>query len=165
MKAALRGRAHVVIWFAVAVLVFLLGVGISGHFAFNRLWLGVALFVSFFWGFRSTILYTRDPVEEPPEEKQGPYVWRAWQPTLSVFLVAAYQFIFNFVGSVLGWLALYLLLKRTAYLTRCENLASADFVLSVFALLGLTGHLPEALYGVVVSIGKLAEKATDKLTS
>jgi len=80
------------------------------------------------------------------------------------FFMLSYQFIFNFVGSLAGWVCFYVLLSRTQHnLPNFNNIGIVDFVLFVLSLLGLTGHLPQTTYGLVVSIGKFAEAGTQKL--
>lgn len=73
-----------------------------------------------------------------------------------------YQFIFNFVGSFLGWCCVYLLLIRIQpCLLRTFDLT--DFILFLFSFLGITGHLPQSVYGLVRSLERLAEIVSNKL--
>jgi hypothetical protein len=40
-----------------------------------------------------------------------------------------------------------------------------DFLILFFTYLGLTGHLPQSIYGLVLSFAKLAESIVKKLTN
>ena len=105
-------------------------------------WLCLAIIMSVFWGIRGTILFA----------KSRNFWWKS------------YQFIFNFVGSFAGWFCFYaLLIKSQNNITTFRGFGGSDFVLFILSLIGLTGHLPQALYGFVESFSKIAEKATEKL--
>lgn len=70
-----------------------------------------------------------------------------------------YQFWFNFTGSIVGWLALAIEVKRV--LPQLETdaapiLSWVDAVLSLIAFGGVTGHLPMATMGIFVSTSRAA---------
>ena len=44
-----------------------------------------------------------------------------------------------------------------------QGFTVGDIVLFFISLLGLTGHLPQSVYGVVESFSKIGEIATQKL--
>ena len=72
-----------------------------------------------------------------------------------------YQFNFNFVGSFAGWCCFYILGNR--YLNPDINLGSTDLILFFLVLLGLTGHLPQTLFGIVNAFARLGEIAVGRL--
>ncbi len=78
-----------------------------------------------------------------------------------------YIFIFHFLGSFTGWVLLYGLVLRleSLYPSSMNQLKLVDFLLLLFAFLGLTGHLPQSMYGLVLSFSKLVESMVKKLTS
>jgi len=105
-------------------------------------WLFLAIIMSLFWGIRGIILFA----------KSRNFWWKS------------YQFIFNFVGSFAGWFCFYaLLIKAQNNITTFLEFDGSDFILFIISLLGLTGHLPQTLYGFVESFSKIAEKTTEKL--
>lgn len=106
-----------------------------------KYWLLSAIVMSLFWGIRSTILFG---------EKK--------------FWMMSYQFLFNFIGSFAGWFCFVALLTRVQdYLPSFVGFTSGDIVLFFTSLLGLTGHLPQATYGIVQGFAELGKKVADKL--
>jgi hypothetical protein len=98
--------------------------------------------MSLYWGIRAVVLF----------EKSRGFWWQS------------YQFIFNFIGSFGGWCCLYVLLIRVQnFKGEFQSVSGGDIFLFLVSLLGLTGHLPQSVYGTVESFSKIAEKATDKL--
>ncbi len=119
---------------------------------------------SLYWGIRSVILFTTDSLSRVDEQKQKLYFLRRKFPGIGTFLIGSYQFIFNFVGSFAGWVCFYVLLVRI----QARSLGSLDFtggdvLLFFVSLLGLSGHLPQILYGLVESVGELGNKAIEKM--
>ena len=115
-------------------------------------WIVAAIIMSFFWGIRSGFLFTPD--------KSGRY------PRIRRFFICSYQFIFNFVGSMAGWCCFYALTVRVqSRLPDLRGFNFGDVLLFIFALLGLTGHLPQVISGFVASFGKLAEAAMKKISN
>jgi len=111
-------------------------------------WLSIAIIMSIFWGIRGMVLFTQ-------RESWTDYVF--WW---------SYQFIFNSVGSMAGWCCFYILAVRAQNkLPELQDFSLGDFLLFIFALLGLTGHLPQVIYGFVESFGKLAEAAMKRISS
>jgi len=118
---------------------------------FISYWLIIAVLMSIFWGTR--VLHASLLVD-----------WRKQMSRLGYFYEISYQFIFHFVGSFAGWTCFYFLLIRTQNkVSEPTNFDMSDFILFLFSILGLTGHLPQTLYGLVVSIGKFAEAGTSKI--
>ena len=86
-------------------------------------------------------------------------------PQLGTFFIWSYQFIFNFVGSMAGWACFYALIVRVhACYPGMKGFNLGDIVLFIFSVMGLTGHLPQAFYGIVESFGALASAAAKKIS-
>ena len=106
-------------------------------------WFWLALTMSFYWGIRAVILFTKD---------------RNWH-------WKSYQFIFNFIGSFASWCCFYILLVRTQNnMPSFQAVTSGDMVLFIMSLLGLTGHLPQVIYGLVEGFIEVGKKAVEKLS-
>lgn len=106
-------------------------------------WFWLALIMSFYWGIRAVQLFTNN------------LNWH-WK---------VYQFVFNFIGSFAGWCCFYVLLVRTQNnFPSFQSLALSDVILFVISLLGLTGHLPEVIYGFVKGLEEITRKAFEKLS-
>lgn len=104
-------------------------------------WLIIAILMSFFWGIRGLILFG-----------QKKFWWQS------------YHFLFNFVGSFAGWCCFLALLTRVqSHLPAFSGFTAGDIVLFFTSLLGLTGHLPEATYGVVLGFTEVGKKVSEKL--
>lgn len=116
-------------------------------------WLILALIMSLFWGISRAYLdyYSRRLWPEPGGRIKILLNW------------STYQFIFNFTGSFLGWCCLYILIMR-AQRNISMNFDLTDLVLFIISFLGLTGHLPQSLYGLVESLGRLADVVANKLS-
>jgi hypothetical protein len=111
-------------------------------------WLLLASLSSIFWGVRSAYLF-------------GTKAASCW----TSFFVRSYQFIFNFVGSFAGWCCLYVLLLRINNVALAtHDFTGGDVLLFLLSLFGLTGHLPQATYGLVQAVESLAQKAIEKMT-
>ena len=71
-----------------------------------------------------------------------------------------YLFWFNFVGSLLGWLVLWVILFK---ILRCIDSACqaeiniGDFILVLVAFAGITGHLPMATMGIFTGLGNISK--------
>ena len=76
-----------------------------------------------------------------------------------------YQFTFNFIGSFAGWCCTYVLASRAkAVLASPQGVfGSGDFVLFLLSFLGVTGHLPQSMAGILESIGRIGETVTKKV--
>jgi hypothetical protein len=144
----------------------------------GKTWTFVALVLSIFWGLRA-VFYNDKYIYKKEKNISGQIdIYRNGE-TVSVnklhhFLVnQSYEFIFHFIGSMAGWICFTVLLIRLRdelypiILPGCHQLSGFninDLLLFVFALLGLTGHLPQAFYGFVKSFGKLAESVANKIS-
>ena len=74
-----------------------------------------------------------------------------------------YQFTANFVGSLAGWCCVYALAVRATAAPDLRSLNGGDALLFLFSLLGVTGHLTQALVGLVNAIevlGTIAKKVS-----
>ena len=118
---------------------------------FIRFWIPFAIIMSLFWGIRGLHMSLRE-------------AWKESFSKLGYFFWLSYQLIFNFIGSFAGWICFYILLVRTqSKLPDFTVFGWSDFILFLLSILGLTGHFPQTLYGLVVSIGKFAEAGTAKV--
>lgn len=125
-------------------------------------WFGLAIAMSLFWGLRSAFLMTEKPHHGVTK---GRFIWADACPCLGIFFIASYQFLFNFIGSMAGWGCLHVLLVRVRTQTDLfGNIGAVDFFLFLFSVIGLTGHLPQTLYGFVVSVGKVGESLVNAAT-
>ena len=128
-------------------------------------WLFLALGSSLYWGARSLFLFTRDPQPQLLSERPNRiYFLRRQCPCLGTFFIASYQFTYNFVGSMVGWCCLYVLLIRVQPLQTTTVLGSGNLALLFLAFLGVTGHLPQATYGLVGSFGRVGEAIINKVS-
>jgi len=74
-----------------------------------------------------------------------------------------HQFWFNFVGSLFGWAALWFLARKVwlCISTSCPAQLDLSDGLAIFmAFVGITGHLPYAVAGVLQGIRELAGKVS-----
>jgi len=107
--------------------------------------------------------------------REGKIEWHRWQRVLVHYFQ---DFIYNFIGSLAGYAALYLLSYRLfisagvnpppppGFLLDQPNthlLGWSDLGLTVVALLGITAKLPQTVEGFILSIGKAVETITGKL--
>jgi len=108
-------------------------------------------------------------------KKENKIEWPRWQRVLVHYFQ---DFIYNFVGSLTGYAALYLLSYRL-FISAGANLPPppgflldppnihllgwSDLGLTVVALLGITAKLPQTVEGFILSIGKAVETITGKL--
>lgn len=111
----------------------------------------MAIILSIFYGIRATFV---DRIKYNGGHKRT-----------ASFFNFTYVFIFHFLGSALGWLLLSALIMRIYPIYPDMNkLQLLDLVLLLFGYLGVTGHIPQTLYGFVTSFGKIAESITNKIT-
>ncbi len=115
--------------------------------------------------------------ENRARKKKDEVEWNQWQRILVHYLQ---DFIYNFVGSLAGWVALYMLSYRLFMDTganvpplpqnfvldkpNLHSLGWIDLWLVIFALLGITGKLPQTAEGFILSIAKAIETITSKLS-
>ena len=117
--------------------------GIIDILLLSCVWLTLASIMSLFWGVRAIVLF----------ESKRNFWWKS------------YAFIFNFVGSFFGWGCFYVLLIRIQNsMPTFKDFSGGDIVLFVLSLLGLTGHLPQAIYGLVEDLAEIVKKITAKVT-
>jgi hypothetical protein len=105
-----------------------------------------ALF-SLFYGFRAVEIFQRaDSKIKYPKYRISWWIHQRW---------------INFIGSMIGWIALYLELlnfDRIGWNVIASNLTLSDFALLVIALLGIMGFLPKALWNLAGAIYALLGK-------
>ena len=107
-------------------------------------WILVALINSVVWGIYGARLF-------------APKNSNRFNQILLIF----YQFVFNFIGSFAGWCCFHVLTVRLK--APYSQMSGADLFLGALAVLGLTGHLPQSIFGFVISVQKLGEAVADRL--
>ncbi|MCX5778765.1 MAG: hypothetical protein NTU66_06090 [Elusimicrobia bacterium] len=107
-------------------------------------WIWLALVSSVIWGLYGAKLFS------PKNDDK-----------LKQALIIFYQFNFNFIGSFAGWCCFHILTVRLK--APYAQMAGTDLLLGALTVLGLTGHLPESIYGLVISVKKLGEAVADRL--
>ena len=97
---------------------------------------------SLFFGFKATEIFS-----VPTEGRTA-----AWK---------FYQYWFNFLGSFVGWIALGFLARKVYFCLQSLCPAQVDLMdlLVIFvAFVGVTGHLPYTVMGLIQGINDLAKK-------
>ena len=118
-------------------------------------WLTLAIIMSLFWGIRGGYLdfaHRRDNFILELNRTHNIYSLLNW---------ATYQFIFNAIGSFAGWVCLYILVTRVEP-AMFGKLEVTDLVLFIISFLGITGLLPQTVYTLMGSVGRLAEAVINK---
>jgi len=110
----------------------------------------IAVLGSLFYGFSAISIFV-------PKQEDHPKSW-PWK---------IHQFWFNFVGALAGWLALALLMLKfgnyDSFPRSLENLTFLDLVIFFLAFIGITGHLPYTIAGLLNSLSEVFIKALKKL--
>lgn len=101
---------------------------------------------SIFFGCKACAIFVDQKSEEASSERTSSFKF--------------YQFWFNFLGSMFGWAALWILLDSHDWLlaTSHRELQLSDGVLFFTAFVGMTGHLPMTMMGVVLTLGEVVKK-------
>lgn len=94
------------------------------------------------------------------------YAWKAYDifmvdPTDRPWAWVAHQWWFNFVGSALGWMALWFVARKGYHCVAVAcpgHLDWSEVALIAVAFVGITGHLPYALAGLLKGLRILALK-------
>ena len=71
-----------------------------------------------------------------------------------------HQFWFNFAGSLFGWAFLYFFLWHRMPLILSTNATFSDGFVLFVAFVGITGHLPYAVAGVLEGLKQIGLKLT-----
>jgi len=119
---------------------------------------------SFYWGIRA-VYYDYHYGESNTQSKHIPLPSNRQKHFMFWFIWAPYDFTFHAVGFLAGCWCLYVLAHRNAVPCHFHGLEIADVFLFIFSVLGLTGHLPQALYGFVKAFGELARVVTEKIAA
>ncbi len=127
----------------------------------NKLFLIIG---SLYWGIRA-VYYDYHYGESNTQSKHIPLPSDRQKNIMFWFIWVPYDFIFHAVGFLAGCWCLYVLINRIEVFCHFRGLGIADMILFIFSVLGLTGHLPQALYGFVKAFGELAKVATKKITA
>jgi len=102
----------------------------------------VALIASLFYAFSA-----RDVFDMPAEERSA--AWRL------------HQFWLHFLGSAVGWIAFWFLVLhvKDCLMGPCAPVfTSSDVVLFFLAFVGVTGHLPLAIVGLLFAVTSLLDR-------
>jgi hypothetical protein len=110
---------------------------------FIEWWWIPGLLMSVLWGFRSGWIWSKT----------------SKHPGWEFF----YQFTSNFVGSIAGWFCLYSIAVRANAAPDLRSLNGMDAMLFVVALFSLTGHLVQALVGLMAAVETLANAVGKRL--
>jgi len=113
-------------------------------------WEWLAYTFSLFWGVRGAVLDYSVRYQTELIINKGNWNWK--DTCKIVFLWSSFQFIFNAIGSLAGWYCTYILLSRFNISVVAYNPSLTDLILFVMAFLGITGLLPQTVYGLVESI-------------
>ncbi len=93
-----------------------------------------AISFSLFYGFRAFEIHTHASKEQAKHDEE--------KMKLEVKL---HQYWFNFVGSIIGWFALFYFLKNRYPNLATDKLNGGDFWLLLITYIGITGHMPVTL--------------------
>ena len=111
---------------------------------FNIIFLNIAIFFSSFYGLKAFEIFQVNTVDKP----------RSWK---------IHQIWFNFSGSIAGWIALWLLIRKILHCIMSSSFNTVDIsdsMLFLLAFIGITGHLPYTIAGIIESLKELATKIT-----
>jgi hypothetical protein len=117
---------------------------------FNCIFWFIAIVASGLLGWKAVEIFTDVP-KKKKEEQPPPSWW--WQ-----------QRWFNFLGSIVGWAALWVLIRRywTYILGGCAPDPSLwDLLAGFIAFVGVTGYLPYTVYGFISSVYRVGHKLAD----
>ncbi len=126
----------------------------------------IAGFLSIIFGIRGIFIQIHNVEIENKDlkDKENPE-WGLWQ---RIFVHYFQDFVYNFVGSLAGWEALYIfsyrIFESESTQLHLDALRWSDFGLVVFALLGIVGKLPQAIEHSICSIGDAVKNITGKLS-
>ena len=111
----------------------------------NHLFWGIAGGASAFYGVRAVHIDTVD--------------CNYLDPKFAEICNYIYVFVFHLFGSMIGWSFIYLLYHNTF-----ENpYTYVNLIFLVFGYLGVTGHIPQTLYGFVKAFGQLVNAGINKI--
>lgn len=109
---------------------------------FHIVFVALGAAFSLFYAFKAFIIFGSSAANRPPS-------WRI------------HQIWFNFFGSASGWVMLWVLVGKGTIQVRSGQsiqIDGWDAVLFLLAFVGVTGHLPRAVVGLLQGISELAEK-------
>lgn len=130
----------------------------------TTLWFWIAaLLASFFYGWKSLEIHLPSAFDKHGHGKKDnpihdyPPSWRL------------HQYWLNFLGSLVGWLALWYLLKRydlCLFSSSCNSSPNAwDIGASLIAFTGVTGHLPGTVIPLFMSLNSLLTELVKMFTA
>ncbi len=112
---------------------------------FNYTFIFISLISSLVYGLKAFDIFGPRLTEENK--------WTAWH---------LHQIWFNFTGSLLGWIALWFVIRKTwncIELSCPAQLDWSDATIIAIAFVGITGYLPFTLFSLLQSIKELASRA------
>lgn len=124
--------------------------------AHERLFAVSAVLVSIIFGIRGIAIQVHAVENENIRLRdRGEIEWNKGQR----WLVHYFQdFIYNFVGSLTGWISLYVLCRL-----KSASVYGVAFSLATVALLGIVGKLPQTVEGFILSIGMAVQAITGRI--
>jgi hypothetical protein len=142
---------------------------------YERLFAVCAVGLSIILGIRGIAIQVHDVKNENIRlKKNGEVEWNKYQRVLVHYFQ---DFLYNFVGSVAAWIALYMLSYRLFIYTEGASTAPLGYLphqpnlhlgwsglgFAIVALLGITGKLPQTVEGFILSIGKAVQMITGRV--
>jgi len=115
-------------------------------------WL-IALVASALYGWHAVTIFIQPP---QPGETRRPTAW-VW-----------HQRWLNFVGALVGWVALWFLFRGfgSCFLASCAGEFSGVYaVVALVAFIGITGYLPNTVVSLVAGVGALAGRLAEVIAS
>ena len=105
----------------------------------------IAFIFSLFYSFKAFSIH-----EVTPRKENWPWTF--------------HQHWFNFIGSITGWVVLWIVLPTfyQCIVNQCVNpLSFKDIILFLVAILGITGYIPLTLYGIARSFNELVNRLSN----
>lgn len=137
----------------------------------------MAFILSIAFGFRGILIQQHRVANENRLLKAQNLV--EWTPKQIIFVHYFQDFVYNLVGSLAGWAALYLLTYRlfldagpvvppppAGFVLEYPNVRGmgwSELALAVVALLGITAKLPQTIEGFILSFARAVETVTSKV--
>lgn len=118
---------------------------------FDYIYWTFAFVASALLGWKAIEIFTDVPKRKKDEQPPASWWW--------------HQRWFNFLGSLVGWFAGWILARRYLPCFRGATLTPtvSDLLTGFIAFVGVTGFLPYTIYGLISSVYRVGEKLADKL--
>lgn len=108
----------------------------------HRLYFATAFGMFFYYGYFACEIHEVDPKGKSKH-------WKV------------HQFWFNFVGAAVGWVAMWTVLGSLFVCANgncTDSISVSSALLFILAFLGVTGHLPMSLYGLIGGLKEFVSK-------